>query len=308
MSQKKQESTTHGVFTALVTPFHHDGSIDWEFFKKILRDQKDAKVHGVIPCGTTGESPTLTEDEKKQLIQTTIEELKGSGIKVFAGTGSNSTRESIEFSRWASQAGVDGVLLVTPYYNKPSQAGLIHHFKSVADAVDCEVMLYNVPGRSVTSLTPATIAELARHPRIRSLKEASGDVAYTSEILDHLEQAGLSMSILSGDDATFMPLMAVGATGVVSVASNLFPRAMVELHDHIMRGNMAGARRIHSKWYPMFRDLFVETNPVPAKAAMKIMGLCSAHVRAPLALLSEKSLSTLTSAMQRCGLEKGTRA
>lgn len=304
----KMQSLAHGVFTAIVTPFSQDGSIDWDVFKRILKDQKEAKVHGVIPCGTTGESPTLSEDEKKQLISTTVQELKGSGIRVFAGTGSNCTDESVAFSKWASDAGVDGVLLVTPYYNKPTQAGLIAHFKAIADAVNCEVMLYNVPGRSVTALTAESVVELARHPRIRSLKEATGDVGLTCEFMDRLSEAGVHLTILSGDDATWMPLMAVGAAGVVSVASNVIPRAMVELYEAMERGNVTGARRIHQRWYPLFRDLFVETNPVPIKAAMKFVGLCGTPVRAPLCQLSAKSAETLQKTLQKCGLEKGARA
>jgi 4-hydroxy-tetrahydrodipicolinate synthase len=302
------KSFARGVFTALITPFRDDGSLDQDAFLKILRDQKEAKVHGVIPCGTTGESPTLSVDEKKQLIRWTLEEMKGSGIRVFAGTGSNSTEETIHLSKWASDQGVDGVLIVAPYYNKPSQAGLIRHFKAVADAVKCEVMLYNVPGRTGVGMTAETIVELASHPRIRSLKEATGNVAFASEIIDQLIQAGRTLSIVSGDDATWMPHLTVGGTGVVSVASNLFPRAMVDIYQSIQKSDLAHAMELQKKWYPLFRDLFVESNPVPVKVGMSFLGFCGETVRAPLVSLSSKNRETFRQSMNRCGLKEGSRA
>lgn len=296
-----------GVFTALVTPFNSRKELDLDSFRRILKDQRDAGVAGVIPCGTTGESPTLTVDEKKRLIQTCLEDLKGSGVKVLAGTGSNSTAESVQFSRWASEAGVDGVLVVTPYYNKPSAAGLEAHFTSVANSVQCEVMLYNVPGRTGVSMTPATIARLSAHPKIRTIKEATGNVAFTSEILDVLAQERQKMDILSGDDATYLPLLAVGAVGVVSVASNLFPRAMVAIQRHYECGQLKEALELHRKFYPLFRDLFVESNPGPIKAAMAAAGWCKPELREPLALLSSASAGILHASLERCGVTKGSR-
>lgn len=294
-----------GVFTALVTPFNSRGEIDLDAFRRIVRDQKEAGISGVIPSGTTGESPTLTKDEKKLLIQTCLEELKGSSTQVLAGTGSNNTEETVEFSRWASEAGVAGVLVVTPYYNKPTATGLESHFTAVADAVKCEVMLYNVPGRTGVGMTPATIAKLAAHPRIRSVKEATGNVEFTSQIIDALTVAGKSIDILSGDDATYLPLLSVGAVGVVSVASNLFPRAMVALQKAAETGHYEEARKIHQKYYPLFRDLFVESNPGPIKAAMAHAGWCDARLRAPLAPLSAASWETLKKSLDRCGITKG---
>jgi 4-hydroxy-tetrahydrodipicolinate synthase len=294
-----------GVFTALITPFSAQNEIDFDAYRRILHDQRDAKITGVIPCGTTGESPTLHIDEKKKLIQFTLRELKGSGLKVLAGTGSNNTAETIEFSRWASDQGVDGVLVVTPYYNKPSASGLEAHFRAVADAVQCELMLYNVPGRTSISLTPATIAQLASHPRIRSVKEATGNVEFTSKISDAFKQAGQSMDILSGDDATFLPLLSIGAVGAVSVASNLFPRAMVGILNAIEKGKLAEGRLLHQQYYPLFRDLFVEANPVPIKYAMARMGWCDARVRAPLSPLMDESIQKLEAAMSICGVSKG---
>lgn len=296
-----------GVYTALITPFNKRNEIDLDAFKRLLCDQAEAHVSGVIPCGTTGESPTLTREEKKTLIQTCVSVLQGSGVKVLAGTGSNSTAETIEFSRWASDQGVDGLLVVTPYYNKPSQAGLLSHFRQVADAVSCEVMLYNVPGRTGVSLTPETLCELSTHPRITSLKEATGNVTLTSEIIDTLHAKGRKIDILGGDDATFLPLLSVGAVGVVSVASNLFPRAMIALQKAFQSGRIEEAQAIHQRFYPLFRDLFIESNPVPIKTAMTLTLGCEPYVRAPLQPLSESSAEILKASLDRCGVTAGSR-
>jgi 4-hydroxy-tetrahydrodipicolinate synthase len=296
----------NGVWTALVTPFTDQNDIDLPAFRRILHDQRDARVTGVIPCGTTGESPALSVEEKKLLIKTTLEELKGSGIKVFAGTGSNNTTETVSFSKWASDAGVDGVLVVTPYYNKPSQSGLEAHFKAVADAISCEVMLYNVPGRTGVSLTPSTISALANHPRISTLKEATGNVSFTSDIIDMLIREKREIDILSGDDATFLPLLSVGAVGVVSVVSNIIPRTMVAIYEHMTQNRVAQAQVLHKRYYPLFRDFFVEPNPVPVKHAMASVGLCGTHVRLPLTRLTEASVEKVDAALKLCGVAKGS--
>jgi 4-hydroxy-tetrahydrodipicolinate synthase len=274
-------------------------------FKKILADQRAAGVAGVIPCGTTGESPTLTVDEKKTLIRAAIDGLKGTGVKVIAGTGSNNTAETVELSRWASEQGADGLLIVMPYYNKPTPAGQIAHFTAVADAVKCPIMLYNVPGRTGLSMTADTIAQLAAHPRIRMLKEATGNVAFTSEVLDAVEAQGRELLVFSGDDATYLPLLAVGAVGVVSVASNLFPRAMVAIQKAYEGGDARAALRLQKQYYPLFRDLFVEANPGPIKAAMAWMGFGDARMRLPMAPMTAAGTKKLQEALARCGLEKG---
>jgi 4-hydroxy-tetrahydrodipicolinate synthase len=296
-----------GVFTALVSPFNQQGELDLASFKRILEDQRDAGVAGVIPCGTTGESPTLTLDEKKKLIELSIQTLKGSGVKVLAGTGSNDTAETVAFSRWASDQGADGLLIVTPYYNKPSQAGLEAHFRAVADAVKCPVMLYNVPGRSVVSLTAETITLLARHPRITSIKEASSNVAFASEILDQLKTAGLSMTVLSGDDAAFLPLLSIGSHGVVSVSSNLFPRAMVQIQKCMEANQPKEAAKLHQRFYPLFRDLFIDSNPVPIKHAMAAAGWCGARVRLPLVPMSPAIRERLEASLRLCGITQGSK-
>ena len=294
-----------GVWTALITPFSSSGEIDWAAFERLLQDQKDAGISGVIPCGTTGEAPTLSADEKKQLIERAVRFMKGSKTKVFAGTGTNSTSETVTGSRWAADQGVDGILVVTPYYNKPSAAGLEAHFRSVADAVSCELMLYNVPGRTGISLTAETISSLAAHPKIRSLKEATGNVAFTSEILDLVESQGRKIDILGGDDATYLPLLSVGGVGVVSVASNLFPRAMVAIQTAFDTGKVQEAISLQKKFYPLFRDLFVESNPVPVKAAMHLAGWCEPYVRAPLAPFSESGRKKLEASLKRCEIASG---
>lgn len=299
-----------GVFTALVSPFDPQGGLDLGAFRKILESQAEAGVAGVIPCGTTGESPTLSQDEKQTLIRTAIETLRGTKVRVLAGTGSNDTVETVRFSRWASDQGVAGVLVVTPYYNKPSQAGLRAHFLAVAEAVSCDVMLYNVPSRTGVSLTAETVVQLANHPRIRSLKEASAHVAFASEILDLLARtaAGSGFDLLAGDDAAYLPLLSVGAAGVVSVASNLFPRAMVKLQSLMDAGKIAEARELHRKYHPLFRDLFIESNPSPIKHALHWMGICRASLRMPLTELGPASASALESSLKLCGLRPGVPA
>ena len=298
--------TFSGVWTAIVTPMDAKGAIDWDTYRKVLTSQRDAGISGVIPCGTTGEAPTLTRAEKEKLILTAIQELRGSKTQVIAGTGSNNTAETVEFSRWASDQGAAGVLVVTPYYNKPSQLGLLAHYRAIADAVQVPVMLYNVPGRTGVSFTPATVAALAEHPRIRALKEATGNLALTTEIRSALQERGRSMDILSGDDATYFPLLAAGATGVVSVASNLFPRAMVALQRAWESGHVDEARALHERYFPLFRDLFVESNPGPIKEALHWVGLIkTAYARLPLAPLTPASHDTLLASLKVCAFKAG---
>ena len=294
-----------GVYTALVTPFQSDGSLDLAAYERLLHLQLKAKVAGVVPCGTTGESPSLTAEEKKLLIQMALKYFQGTGIKVIAGTGSNNTTDTVEFSKWASDQGVQGVLVVTPYYNKPSQAGLLQHFIKVADGIQCNLILYNVPGRTGVSFTPGTISELAAHPRITAIKEASGNVSFSSEILDSLKLAGQTLEILSGDDINFLPILAIGGVGLVSVASNLIPHVLVEIDSAFESGDIKRAQALHFKYLPLFRDQFIESNPGPIKTALAATGMCSAFCRLPLAPLTSESTQKLSASLVRCGL-KGT--
>jgi 4-hydroxy-tetrahydrodipicolinate synthase len=291
----------NGIWTALVTPFKKDLSIDFNAFEKLLQTQIKAGVHGVIPCGTTGESPTLKQQEKMDLIGFTLKALRGTKIKVFAGTGSNDTRETLLFSTWASSIGVDGVLVVTPYYNKPSQKGLVEHFKAVANGIDCELMLYNVPSRTGVSLTPDTVVELAHHPKIRSLKEASGNVAFTSELLDQVNAVrGLTeFKIFAGDDSTFLPVLSVGGSGVVSVTSNIAPKSMVALYQAFEKNQMTKATKLHHELYPLFRDLFIESNPGPVKFALEQIGIGSSKLRPPLCPMDPKNIKTLLKSLKK---------
>lgn len=291
-----------GIFTAMVTPFDERGGLDTAIWRKLVRAQVEAGVAGVVPCGTTGENPALSDDERRQMILIALEETEGTNTRVYAGTGTNHTHGTVIFSKWAAKAGVAGVLVVTPYYSKPSQAGLRAHFQAVADEISCPLILYNVPGRTGVSLQAETIADLARHPRIVALKEATGDTAFTSEIRDTLAQAGQHLDILSGDDATFLPLLSVGAVGAVSVASNVIPAAMVQMQGAFEQGNASQALEMHRKYYPLFRDLFVESNPVPVKYALAEMGLCSPKVRLPLAALTKESKGVVDTCLKRCGL------
>ncbi len=291
-------SLPRGIFTAIVTPFDPTGAIDFKSLDRLLDLQIAAKVSGIVPCGTTGESPTLTKEEKKSVITHTLKKLKGTGVLTYAGTGSNDTRETIELSKWASDQGVDGLLVVTPYYNKPSQSGLAAHFTAVADAVSCPVMVYNVPGRTAVSISADTLADLAAHARIRSCKEATGNLAFASEIVHTLAKKKRAMQLLSGDDATFLPFLSVGGQGCVSVASNLFPKKMVALFEAAVSGNLEKGQALNNQLFLSFRDLFVEANPVPVKFALEKMGLCSSKVRLPLSTLTQASQEKVKAAIE----------
>lgn len=280
----------NGIWTALITPLHSDGRVDFEAYRKLIHRQIEAGVNGVIPCGTTGESPTLDIEEKKSLIQIALEETKNSDLGVIAGTGTNNTAASLVFSQWASDQGVDGVLLVTPYYNKPSQYGLEQHYTSIADSIDCEIMLYNCPGRTVCGLEPETIARLASHPKITALKETSG-TTFVSETIEQCKKSKQRLNILSGDDVNFLPFLSIGASGLVSVASNLFPKPLIEIYKSFQTDHLSKAKELHQKFYPLFRDLFVESNPTPIKWAMSRIGIGTETVRPPLAPLSASKAS-----------------
>jgi 4-hydroxy-tetrahydrodipicolinate synthase len=291
-----------GIFTAIVTPFGAQGEIDLKAYEKLLDFQIENKVQGIVVCGTTGESPTLTKEEKKSLITFTVKKLKNTGVLTYAGTGSNDTIETVEFSRWASEsAQVDGLLVVTPYYNKPSQKGLIAHFSKVADAVNCPVMLYNVPGRTSVSLTPETIAALSKHKHIRACKEATGNLTFASETFHHVLKTKTQFNLLSGDDMTFLPFLSVGGVGCVSVASNVFPKEMGQIWNFYNSGKIKEAQLLHDKLFLIFRDLFVEANPMPVKYALQLLGMCSEKTRLPLCELSEASKEKVKVALIAAG-------
>ncbi|HYR21987.1 MAG TPA: 4-hydroxy-tetrahydrodipicolinate synthase [Chthoniobacterales bacterium] len=283
-----------GTFTALVTPFRN-GGIDFAAFEKLVEAQIAAGVTGLVAVGTTGESPTLTHEEKEKVIQRAVKIAKGR-CKVLAGTGTNSTRDAIEATKFAEKAGVDGALLVAPYYNKPSQEGLFRHFKAIADATSLPIMLYNIPGRCSVDIVPDTVVRLAESCRnIVAIKEASGSVERVGELRRRLPK---EFTILSGDDSLTLPFMAVGAVGVVSVASNLFPAEICALVRSCESGDFKAAEDLHRKMFPLFKDLFIEPNPVPAKTALGWRGAMSAEVRLPLCEMSEANQTRLRKTLE----------
>jgi 4-hydroxy-tetrahydrodipicolinate synthase len=283
-----------GTFTALVTPFR-DGAIDIPAFEKLIETQIAAGIDGLIAVGTTGESPTLSHDEREQVIRLTVTIAKGR-CKVLAGTGSNSTQHAMADTKAAEKLGVDGALVVAPYYNKPSQEGLFRHFKEVANATSLPILLYNIPGRCGVDIGADTVLRLAEACRnIVSIKEAGGSVDRVSELCGRLPEA---FTILSGDDSLTLPFMSVGAAGVVSVASNLLPEKVSALVVAYARGDVNGATKLHRQLFPLFKDLFIEPNPVPVKAALAWRGLMSAECRLPLCEMTEANQARLRKTLE----------
>lgn len=271
-----------GVYTAVITPFRQ-GKIDYDSYFKILENQIRSGVAGVVPCGTTGESPTLSYEEHKELIQKTVQVVAGK-IQVIAGTGSNSTKEAIELTESACADGVDGILSVNPYYNKPTQEGMFQHFTAIANVSSKPVMLYNIPGRTNVNLVPETVSRLAAHPKIAAIKEATGDLGQMAKVIS---QCPADFDLLSGDDNLTLPVLSIGGKGVVSVVSNLFPRACVDMVSLYLRGDLEASKKIYYKLLPVFVNAFIETNPIPIKAAMSWFGYCTNELRLPMTSLSE---------------------
>jgi len=278
-----------GTFTALVTPFR-DGSVDVSAFETLIETQIAAGITGIVAIGTTGESPTLSHEEREHVIRLAVAKASKHCV-VLAGTGSNSTQHAIADTRLAEKLGVDGALLVAPYYNKPSQEGLFRHFKAIADATSVPIMLYNIPGRCSVDILPETVVRLAKECRnIVSIKEASGSVERVGELRRRLPEA---FTILSGDDSLTLPFMAVGAAGVVSVASNLFASEVCSLVRACESGDLKSAERLHRKFLPLLKDLFIEPNPVPVKTALSWRGAMLGEVRLPLCEMSEANQARL---------------
>jgi len=267
-----------GCGTALVTPFGSDFSLDEETLRKLVRRQMNAGVHFLVPCGTTGENPTMTRREHLRVVEITLEEAKGR-VPVLAGAGGYNTAEVSELARELESMGVDGLLSVTPYYNKPTQEGLYQHYRAIANATRLPIVLYNVPGRCGTNLEPATVARLAKIENIVGVKEASGNIGQMSALLNVVPS---EFSVLAGDDSVALPLFALGGRGVISVASNEVPREMALLCECGLAGNFAEARAIHRKYLPLMEINFVESNPIPVKAAMSLLGLLEPVWRLPL--------------------------
>ncbi len=271
-----------GTYTALVTPFKN-GEVDIEAFERLIEKQIEGGVTGIVPVGTTGESPTLSFGERHHVIELAVN-TAGGRCQVIAGTGSNSTRDAIEHTKEAAEIGADGALLVAPYYNKPSQEGLFRHFTAVAEASPLNLMLYNIPGRCAVDITADTVVRLAEHcASIVSIKEASGSVDRVSELVHRLPE---QFTVLSGDDSLTLPFLSVGAVGVVSVASNLFPAEVTLMVQHFLEGRVTEARRLHQKFFGLFKDIFLEPNPVPAKTVLSWRGMMTADCRLPLVEMS----------------------
>lgn len=286
-----------GTYTALVTPFK-DGKLDEEAFRKLVREQIDAGIDGLVPCGSTGESATLTHGEHETIVSITVEEAAGR-VKVVAGTGSNNTAEAVELTAYAAQAGADGALLIAPYYNKPTQEGLFEHYRTVADSVDLPILLYNVPGRSAVNISAETTARLAAHANIVGIKEASGSLDHAMDIL---ELVGDDFRVISGDDSLTLPLMSIGAAGIISVVSNLVPELMCDLVSAAANGDFATARSLQSRLLPLMRATFLQTNPVPVKTALAMRGKMTEELRLPLTPMPADLRARLSAVLQAAEL------
>ena len=288
-----------GAYTALVTPFKN-GALDEAGYRRLIEWQIEQGIDGLVPCGTTGESATLSHDEHEQVVRICVEQAKGR-VPVLAGAGSNNTAEAVRLTRFARDAGADGALLITPYYNKPTQEGLFRHFAAIAGAVDFPLVPYNVPGRTGCNLLPATLGRLAREcPNIVGVKEATGDLNQVSEVLEY---CGPNFCLLSGDDFTVLPALSVGGCGVISVTANLVPAQVSRLCSAFTQGDLPGARALHFTLAPLNRAMFLETNPIPVKTALHMMGVLDhLEFRLPLCPLSEGSLTRLKEALHSAKL------
>jgi 4-hydroxy-tetrahydrodipicolinate synthase len=289
--------TFTGSLVAIITPFQH-GKVDEKALGDLIEWQIASGTDGIVPCGTTGESATLTYDEHNRVIEVTVEVAKRR-VPVIAGTGSNSTDEAIALTRHAKQVGVDAVLIISPYYNKPTQEGLFQHHKAIAETVDIPQILYNIPGRTAVNTTPQTVARLAKLKNVVGIKEGAGSLQQVSEIV---QLCGDGFTILSGDDALTLPMMAVGAKGVISVTANVAPAEMAAMVDAWAAGDATKARVLHYKLYPLFQNLFLETNPIPVKHAVALLGKATAELRLPLCPMSQGNLDTLRQALKDFGL------
>jgi 4-hydroxy-tetrahydrodipicolinate synthase len=290
-----------GCGTALVTPFRRDLSLDEETLRRLVRRQIEAGINFLVPCGTTGESPTLTRAEHLRVVEIAVEEARGK-IPVLAGAGGYNTHEVIELARDLQDRGADGILSVTPYYNKPSQEGLYQHYKAIASAIRLPIVVYSVQGRTGVNVEPSTLARLAQIDNIVGVKEASGNIGQMATILNEVPS---TFTVLSGDDAITIPLAALGGRGVISVVSNEIPGPMTELAQACLRGDFESARRMQSRYLPLMNVNFVESNPIPVKAAMALMGLLQPVYRLPMVPPSPASLAKIEKVLETMGLLRG---
>jgi len=287
-----------GVGTALITPFLKDGGIDEDGLKKLIEIQESNGVDFVVPCGTTGESATLSHEEHKRVVDLTIR--YANRMKVLAGTGSNNTVEAMDLTRHAKDSGADGVLVITPYYNKPTPAGMIKHYEMLSN-VDIPIIVYNVPGRTGVNIDVQTMLKISKLPNIVGVKEASGNI---SQIMNIILRAPEGFTVLSGDDGLTFPLMCLGARGVISVASNIVPGEMVRMVHSLLKGDISTARGLHFRMLPLFENLFLETNPIPVKTAMAEMGLPAGGLRLPLTAMDPRKYEILRKTLIDLGVLK----
>ncbi len=286
-----------GSIVAIVTPIKN-GEIDFESYKGLIDFHIKNRTDGILTCGCTGEPATLSMEEHKQLIKFTVDVVKGK-IPVIAGTGSNNTKESLELTSFAKEVGCDAALLITPYYNKPTQKGLYLHYKTIAENVDIPLILYNVPSRTGISILPETVAELSKIKNIVGIKEASGSLDQICKIISLVDK---DFFVLSGDDALTLPIISVGGKGVVSVASNIVPKEMSDMVRYALNGDIEKARQIHYNLYPIFKILFIETNPIPVKTALSLMGMIKDEWRLPLTPPSDENYKKIEETIKKYGV------
>jgi len=286
-----------GLFTALITPFKDNGELDEEGFRKNIDFQIENSVDGIVPVGTTGESATLSEEEHKKVVEIAIEQAN-SKVPVIAGTGSNNTEEAIKYTQHAKDAGADAALMISPYYNKPTQEGVYQHYRKIAEAVDIPIILYTVPSRTMVNIEPETSKRLSAIGNIVGIKDASGNLNQVSKEILNCEK----FSVISGDDSLNLPIISLGGKGAISVASNVAPRIMSEFIHAALDGNLQRARELHYQLYPLFKILFIETNPAPAKAALDMMGLAAGNPRLPLVPVTENSREKIRNVLEELKL------
>jgi 4-hydroxy-tetrahydrodipicolinate synthase len=289
-----------GVYPALITPFTNDDGVDVEGLRRLVEFTINGGVSGIVPCGTTGESATLSHEEHKRVIEAVVDR---STVPVIAGTGSNNTQEAVELTKHAADAGAAACLLITPYYNKPNVKGLKAHFKKISDAVDIPLILYNIPSRTGQNINAETQIELATEvPNLKAVKEASGDLKQVGTIIQMAAERGLDYSIMAGDDFLTLPIMSLGGKGVISVAANIVPKEMSAMVAAMSKNEVATAQEINIRLYPLFDSMFLETNPIPVKKAAELMGLPSGHVRLPLGALSDANVEKLRTVLKGLGM------
>ena len=294
----RQTSIFQGVATALVTPLTENG-VDYPALQKLIEWQIQEGINALVICGTTGEGSTLTDAEHRQVLKFAID-VAGGRVPMIAGTGSNDTAYAIDLTKYASQIGYDAALVVTPYYNKTTQNGLVAMFTAIADASDIPIILYNVPSRTGVNIEPATYAKLADHPKIAAIKEANGNI---SKVVSTAALVGDKLDIYSGNDDQIVPIMACGGKGVISVLSNVLPKETVQLCQKFFDGDIAGAMEMQKQYLPLIDALFSEVNPIPAKAAMAAMGFCEDYLRLPLVPMEARNREVLLSCMRNAGLD-----